>query len=72
MYLGPKTHRNLAGTDPNLFPGAPASRVPEGTTQAARGGKQLIILPNCNAYELQQRTEWQDIPKDEIVVLIYW
>lgn len=37
--------------------------VRENTTQAAKGGKQLKILPNCNSYEPLQLPAWQDMNK---------
>lgn len=33
------------------------------TTQAVKGGKQLIVLPRSNTYETQQWPVWQNICK---------
>lgn len=41
--------------------------VSENTMQAAKGRKQLIVLPNYNIYEPQQCPAWQDKHKDEII-----
>lgn len=37
--------------------------VPEITTKAFKGERQLTVLPSCDASELQQGPAWHDNPK---------
>ena len=48
-----------------------AFMVPEGTTQASKGGKPPTVLPCYDIYEIQWPT-WHDNPKDIVVAHIPW
>lgn len=43
----------------------------EVTMQVFKGGQQLIVLPSCDAYAIQQPAQHNN-PKDAIVALISW
>lgn len=46
--------------------------VPEGSTQACKGGKQLRILPSYDASEPQQWPAWHNSPKGVVIAHIPW
>lgn len=35
--------------------------TPEGSVHTSKGGERPTVLPNCDAYEPQQRTAWGTI-----------